>query len=48
VLDALGIPSILISKETDLEKLEASIRSAYADSRVRAAFLQPELWPCSA
>jgi sulfopyruvate decarboxylase subunit alpha len=44
VLDALGIPSLLISKETDLEQLEASMRSAYADSCVRAAFLQPELW----
>jgi sulfopyruvate decarboxylase subunit alpha len=44
VLDALGIPSILISKETDLEQLEASMRSAYEHSCVRAAFLQPELW----
>lgn len=44
VLDALGIPSILISKQEDLEQLEASMRSVYAHSCVRAAFLQPELW----
>lgn len=44
VLDALGISSTHISKETDLGQLEALMRSAYADSCVRAAFLQPELW----
>jgi sulfopyruvate decarboxylase subunit alpha len=44
VLDALGIPRTDIAKAADLEQLETSMRSAYADSCVRAAFLQPELW----
>jgi sulfopyruvate decarboxylase subunit alpha len=44
VLDALGIPHVDIAKATDLELLGISIGSAYTDSCVRAAFLQPELW----
>jgi len=44
VLDALGIPRTDIAKAADLEQLETSMRSAYTDSSVRAAFLQPELW----
>ena len=48
VLDALGIPYEFIAAPNDLERLDSAMRSAYADSTVRAAFLQPELWPCSA
>jgi sulfopyruvate decarboxylase TPP-binding subunit len=44
VLDALGISSSVISKETDLVQLEQSIFRTYSDSSVGAAFLQPELW----
>lgn len=44
VLDALGIPRADIAKATDLELLGTSMRSAYVDSRARAAFLKPELW----
>jgi len=44
VLDVLNIPHINIAKAADLEELRASMRSAYEDSCMRAAFLQPELW----
>ena len=44
VLDVLGIPRIDIVKAADMNQLDAAMRSAYAESRVRAAFLQPELW----
>jgi sulfopyruvate decarboxylase subunit alpha len=44
VLDILNIPRTDIAKAADLKQLEASMRSAYADSCVHAAFLQPELW----
>jgi sulfopyruvate decarboxylase subunit alpha len=44
VLDALGIPYDCIAAPGDLGRLEGALRSAYAESRVRAAFLQPELW----
>lgn len=45
VLDALGIPFISIAADDDLVKLEHDVRLAYEHSSVRAAFLQPELWP---
>ena len=48
VLEALGIPCSFIATEADLGQLERAMRSAYEDSTVRAAFLQPELWSCSA
>jgi len=48
VLEALGIPCSFIATEADLGQLERAMRSAYADSCVRAAFLQPEVWSCSA
>lgn len=48
VLDALGIPYNFISAPEDLGRLEGAMRSAYSESAVRAAFLQPELWSCSA
>jgi sulfopyruvate decarboxylase TPP-binding subunit len=44
VLDVLGIPHMDIAKAADLKQLESSMRSAYADSCMHAAFLQPELW----
>ena len=44
VLDALGISYDVIATPDDLGQLESSMRSSYADSTVRAAFLQPELW----
>jgi len=44
VLDVLKISHTDISKAADLEQLETSMRSAYDNSCVRAAFLQPELW----
>jgi sulfopyruvate decarboxylase alpha subunit len=47
VLDALGISYDVIATPDDLGQLESSMRSSYADSTVRAAFLQPELWSCS-
>jgi sulfopyruvate decarboxylase subunit alpha len=48
VLDALGIPFDVIAAPADLGRLESALLGAFARSRVRAAFLQPELWPCSA
>lgn len=48
VLEALGIPCSFIATEADLVQLERAMRSTYEDSTVRAAFLQPELWSCSA
>jgi len=48
VLDALGIPYDFIAAPDDLGRLESALRSAHVESRVRAAFLQPELWSCSA
>jgi len=48
MLEALGIPCSFIATEADLGQLERAMRSAYTDSTVRAAFLQPELWSCSA
>jgi len=48
VLDALGIPYDCIAAPDDLGRLESALRATYAGSRVRAAFLQPELWSCSA
>ncbi len=45
VLDALGIPYDVIAAPADLGHLESALRCAYAESRMRAAFLQPELWP---
>ncbi len=48
VLEALGIPCSFIATEADLGQLERAMRSAYEDSTVQAAFLQPELWSCSA
>jgi len=48
VLDALGIPSDVIAAREDLRRLESALRSTYSESAVRAAFLQPELWSCSA
>ena len=44
VLDALGIPFNSIAGANDLVRLESALREAYDESRVRAAFLQPELW----
>jgi sulfopyruvate decarboxylase subunit alpha len=44
VLDALGISYDVIATPDALGQLERSMRSSYADSTVRAAFLQPELW----
>ena len=44
MLDVLNIPHTNIAKAANLEQLEISMRSAYEDSCMRAAFLQPELW----
>jgi sulfopyruvate decarboxylase TPP-binding subunit len=48
VLDALGIPYDVIATLNDCMRLEEALRATYAESRMRAAFLQPELWSCSA
>jgi len=48
VLDALGIPYDVIATLNDCIRLEEALRATYAESRMRAAFLQPELWSCSA
>jgi len=44
VLDVLNIAHLDIAKTTDLEQLAALMRSAYEESCMRAALLQPELW----
>jgi sulfopyruvate decarboxylase subunit alpha len=45
VLDALGIFYDVIAHPDDLARLESAMLAAYSENRVRAAFLQPELWP---
>ncbi len=48
VLAALGIPYNFIAAPDDLGRLENAMHGTYTRSAVRAAFLQPELWSCSA
>jgi sulfopyruvate decarboxylase subunit alpha len=45
VLDALGIPYDVIATLDDLARIENALHATYAENRVRAALLQPELWP---